>query len=227
MNGGSGGAVVDAGNPAGSRLWTCSTKKEEPFMPPEGAPLEAKDLAMLSKWIADGVLQAKGSVAKKSTKPKVDLAFAGGAGKPTGPVARPENVLLEPVIVTPRTSAVIAMAASPWTSLLAVAGQKQILLYDTDSHELAGILPYPEGYARSLKFSSNGSLLVMGGGPRRQTRPRHRLGRQDRQARHGDRQGVRPGDVGGHLARPRQGRHRDQFQEGEVLRPSPQASRPT
>jgi hypothetical protein len=164
MNGGSGGAVVDAGNPAGSRLWTCSTKKEEPFMPPEGAPLEAKDLAMLSKWIEGGVLQAKGSVAKASNKPKVDLSFAGGAGKPTGAVARPENVLLEPVIVTPRTSAVIAMAASPWTSLLAVAGQKQILLYDTDSHDLAGILPYAEGYARSLKFSANGSLLIMGGG---------------------------------------------------------------
>ena len=164
MNGGSGGAVVDAGNPQGSRLWTCSAKKEEPFMPPEGAPLDAKDLALLSKWIAGGVLQAKGSVAKKSNKPKVDLTFDGGAGKPTGPVARPENVLLEPVIVTPRTSAVTAMAASPWTSLLAVAGQKQVLLYDTDSHELAGILPYPEGYARSLKFSANGSLLVMGGG---------------------------------------------------------------
>ena len=164
MNGGSGGAVVDAGNPQGSRLWTCSAKKEEPFMPPEGAPLDAKDLTLLSKWIAGGLLQAKGSVAKASNKPKVDLSFAGGAGKPTGPVARPENVLLEPVIVTPRTSAVTAMAASPWTSLLAVAGQKQILLYDTDSHELAGILPYPEGYARSLKFSANGSLLIMGGG---------------------------------------------------------------
>lgn len=164
MNGGSGGAVVDAGNPQGSRLWTCSSKKEEPFMPPEGAPLDAKDLTLLSKWIAGGVLQAKGSVAKKSNKPKVDLTFAGGAGKPTGPVARPENVLLEPVVVTPRTSAVTAMAASPWTSLLAVAGQKQILLYDTDSRELAGILPYPEGYARSLKFSANGSLLVLGGG---------------------------------------------------------------
>ena len=164
MNGGSGGAVVDAGNPQGSRLWTCSAKKEEPFMPPEGAPLDAKDLTLLSKWIAGGLLQAKGSVAKASNKPKVDLTFAGGAGKPTGPVARPENVLLEPVIVTPRTSAVIAMAASPWTSLLAVAGQKQILLYDTDSHELAGILPYAEGYARSLKFSANGSLLIMGGG---------------------------------------------------------------
>ncbi|PHX57888.1 MAG: hypothetical protein CK553_02205 [Opitutia bacterium] len=164
MNGGSGGAVVDAGNPSGSRLWTMSAHKEEPFMPPEGAPMEAKDLALLSKWIAGGVLQAKGSVAKASNKPKVDLSFAGGAGKPTGAVARPENVLLEPVIVTPRTSAVIAMAASPWTSLLAVAGQKQILLYDTDSHDLAGILPYAEGYARSLKFSANGSLLIMGGG---------------------------------------------------------------
>ena len=164
MNGGSGGAVVDAGNPSGSRLWTCSAKKEEPFMPPEGAPLDAKDLTLLSKWIAGGLLQAKGSVAKASNKPKVDLTFAGGAGKPEGPVARPENVLLEPVIVTPRTSAVTAMAASPWTSLLAVAGQKQILLYDTDSHELAGILPYAEGYARSLKFSANGSLLIMGGG---------------------------------------------------------------
>ena len=164
MNGGSGGAVVDAGNPQASRLWTMSAHKEEPYMPPEGAPLDAKDLALLSKWVAGGVLQAKGSVAKASNRPKVDLAFAGGAGKPAGPVARPENILLEPVIVTAHTSAVTAMAASPWTSLLAVAGQKQILLYDTDSRELAGILPYPEGYARSLKFSANGSLLVMGGG---------------------------------------------------------------
>jgi len=162
--GGSGGAVVDPGNPGGSRLWTCSTQKEEPFMPPEGAPLPAKDLALLSKWIADGVLQSKGSVARTASKPKVDLTVVAGAGKPTGPVARPEHVLLDPVVVTPRLTAVTAMAASPWTSLLAVAGQKQVLLYDTESRELAGVLPYPEGYARSLKFSANGSLLILGGG---------------------------------------------------------------
>ena len=164
LAGGGGGAVVDPGNPAGSRLWTCSAKKEEPYMPPEGAPLEVKDQTLLSKWIAGGVLQAKGSVARKANKPKVDLAFNASAGKPNGPVARPENVLLEPVVVTDRTTAIVAMAASPWTSLLAVAGQKQILLYDTESHELAGVLPYAEGFARSLKFSANGSLLVMGGG---------------------------------------------------------------
>ncbi len=164
LSGGGGGAVVDPGNPASSRLWTCSSKKEEPFMPPEGAPLEAKDLTLLSKWIAGGVLQAKGSVARKSGRPKVDLAFNASAGKPTGLVARPENVLLEPVVVTPRTTAITALAASPWTSLLAVASPKQVLLYDTDTKELAGIFPYPEGYARSLKFSANGSLLILGGG---------------------------------------------------------------
>lgn len=162
--GGGGGAVVDPGNPGGSRLWTCSTQKEEPFMPPEGSPLPAKDLALLSKWIADGVLQSKGSVARAANRPKVDLTLSAGAGKPTGPVARPEHVLLDPIIVTQRVTAVTAMAASPWTSLLAVAGQKQILLYDTESRELAGVLPYPEGYARSLKFSANGSLLILGGG---------------------------------------------------------------
>jgi hypothetical protein len=164
LNGGGGGAAVDPGNPQGSRLWRCSAKKEEPFMPPEGAPLEPKDLELLSKWIAGGILQAKGSVARKSNRPKVDLTFSGAPGKPSGPAARPHDVLLEPVIVTPRTTAVVAMAASPWTSLLAVAGQHQILLYDTDTKELAGVLPYAEGYARSLKFSANGSLLVMGGG---------------------------------------------------------------
>ena len=164
LAGGGGGAVVDAGNPAGSRLWTCSAKKEEPFMPPEGAPLDAKDLTLLSKWIAGGLLQAKGSVARKSSQPKVDLAFDATAGKPTGPAARPADVLLEPVVVTPRTTAITALAASPWTSLLAVASPKQVLLYDTESRELAGILPYPEGYARSLKFSANGSLLILGGG---------------------------------------------------------------
>jgi septal ring factor EnvC (AmiA/AmiB activator) len=164
MTGGGGGAIVEAGNPDSSRIWTTCAKKEEPFMPPEGTALNAKELEILAKWITGGVLETKSSVAKKSSKPKVDMAVAVTSGKPAGPIAKPEHVLLEPVIVTPRTTAVTAMAASPWTSLVAVAGTKQILLYDTDTRQLAGIFPYTEGYARSLRFSRNGSLLVMGGG---------------------------------------------------------------
>lgn len=164
MTGGGGGAVVDAGNPDASRLWTTCAKKEEPFMPPEGAPLNAKELEILAQWIAGGVLETKSSVAKKSTKPKVDMAVTVTSGKPEGPIAKPEHVLLEPVVVTPRTTSVTAMGASPWTSLVAFGGVKQILLYDTDTKQLAGVFPYTEGYARSVRFSRNGSLLVMGGG---------------------------------------------------------------
>jgi hypothetical protein len=92
------------------------------------------------------------------------MAVAVTGGKPEGPIAKPEHVLLEPVVVTPRTTAITAMAYSPWTSLIALAAPKQILLYDTDTRQLVGIFPYTEGYARSLQFSRNGSLLVMGGG---------------------------------------------------------------
>ena len=56
------------------------------------------------------------------------------------------------------------MACSPWAPLLAVAGQKQVLLYNTDTSELAGVLPFPEGTAQILKFSRNAGLLLAGGG---------------------------------------------------------------
>lgn len=164
MAGGGGGAVVDAGNPDSSKLILTCTKKEEPFMPPEGPGLSPAELDVLRKWIAGGLLDTASSVAKKSNKPKIDLNVASGTGKPEGPIAKPEHVLLEPVIVTPRTTAITALAASPWAGLVAVAAPKQILLYDTDTRQLAGIFPYTEGYACSLKFSTSGSLLALGGG---------------------------------------------------------------
>src|SRR5262249_30857403 len=46
----------------------------------------------------------------------------------------------------------------------AVGGQKQVLLYHTDTLDLLGVLPFPEGTPHVLKFSRNGSLLLAGGG---------------------------------------------------------------
>ena len=51
---------------------------------------------------------------------------------------RPSHVQL--ATVCPRTTAVPAVARSPWAPLLAVAGQKQVLLYSTSEYELVGIL---------------------------------------------------------------------------------------
>ena len=91
MTGGGGGAIVDAGNPSSSRLWSCCAKKEEPFMPPEGAALNAKELELLAKWITGGVLETKSSVAKKSNKPKVDMAVAVTRIVRAGPIGRPRT----------------------------------------------------------------------------------------------------------------------------------------
>ena len=164
MTGGGSGSVISAGDAEGSKLVTCVTKKAEPYMPPEGSALGAKDIEILTKWISGGVLETASSIAKKSA-PKANLTLTSvGKGKPEGPPAVPENVLLEPVVVAPRTTAITALASSPWAPLVAVSGQRQALIYDTNTKVLAGIYPYPEGYIRSLKFSQNGSLLIAGGG---------------------------------------------------------------
>ncbi|MEY4483095.1 MAG: hypothetical protein RL693_547, partial [Verrucomicrobiota bacterium] len=164
MAGGGSGTIISPGDAEGSRLITTTTKREEPYMPPEGAPLNPKEIEILSKWIHGGVLETASSIARKS-QPKVNLTLvASGNGKPEGPPPMPEHVLLEPVFVAPRTNTVTALAANPWAPLVAISGVKQALIYDTNTKVLAGVYPYPEGYIRSLKFSQNGALLVAGGG---------------------------------------------------------------
>ncbi len=98
--------------------------------------------------------------------PKIDVGLPGVVrGKPDGPPPMPEKALgLEPVVRTARAQAVTAIACSPWAPLAAVGGQKQILLYNTDTLDLVGVLPFPEGEAHVLKFSRNGGLLIAGGG---------------------------------------------------------------
>jgi WD40 repeat protein len=87
-----------------------------------------------------------------------------GAAKPDGQAAMPEGISRQPVVVTARAAAVTALAASPWAPLVAVAGQRQIVLWHADSAECLGILAFPEGTAYSLSFSRQGDLLLAGGG---------------------------------------------------------------
>ena len=60
-----------------------------------------------------------------------------------------------------------ALATSPWAPVAAVAGQKQVLLFNMETFEVLGALPFPEGVAQVLRFSRNGSLLLAGGGFKR------------------------------------------------------------
>ena len=98
-------------------------------------------------------------------KPSFDLALGSvSLGKPIGPPPMPKHLDLQPTIVTNRAFAPSAMASAPWSPLVALAGQKQVLLYHTEKLSILGILPYEEGFIESLKFSRNGKLIIASGG---------------------------------------------------------------
>src|SRR5207244_4111470 len=65
---------------------------------------------------------------------------------------------------TDRTTAVIALAASPWSPLIAIGGQHQLLVYHSGTLELLGVLPFPEVNPSCVQFSRDSKLLVVGGG---------------------------------------------------------------
>ena len=161
--GGASGEAITPGDPDGSYLYSLVTHKDEPHMPPSGDKIPADKLETLRQWIAGGALKDSGAKAEVK-KPAVNLAMTAGAARPEGPPVMPEGVFRQPAVYTPRPAAITALAASPWAPLVAIAGQRQIVLYNTDSAELAGVLPFPEGIPYSLRFSRSGKLLLAGGG---------------------------------------------------------------
>ncbi|GAA5494587.1 chromosome partition protein Smc [Rubritalea halochordaticola] len=163
MAGGSGGKIADAGDGASSRIFLTSTHSEEPFMPPKGEKLSKKETDLIRAWIDGGLLETKNSKAKKSDTPKISFSQV-DTGKPDGPPPLPEHVLLEPVITPEHSTVVRDIASSPWAPLVAITSQRQVLLYNTDTLRLAGVLPFPQGQPDSLSFHPSGKFLTVGGG---------------------------------------------------------------
>lgn len=161
--GGASGEAIKPGDPDNSYLWALVNHDAEPHMPPKQDKLPAAKLEVIKKWIAGGALKDSGSKAEIAKKPGVEMNLSAGANKPEGPAAMPEGHSRQPIVHTPRAGAVTAIAASPWAPLAAVAGQRQIVLYHSESGELLGVLPFP-GVPHVLKFSRSGALLLAGGG---------------------------------------------------------------
>jgi mono/diheme cytochrome c family protein len=164
MRGGAGGEVVLPGDLESSRLWALVAHIETPKMPPEQDKLPQEKLDVIKKWILGGALESAGSKAKMAKKPKIDLNVTASAKKPEGPPPMPEGLFRQPFVTSKRPGAITAMATSPWAPLAAVSGQKQILLFNTDTAQMIGILPFPEGSPQVLQFSRNGSVLLCAGG---------------------------------------------------------------
>src|SRR5262245_34676271 len=166
MEGGGSGVVVKPGEPDVSRLLLTISHKVQPNMPPKSDKVPQQMLDTVRAWIEQGALENAGSKLV-AMKPKADVSLTSVVrGRPAGapPMPLPGKLSAEPLVVTARSNAVTAIAANPWSPLVAVAGQKQVILYDVDKMQLLGILPFPYGQPNVLKFSRNGSLLLAGGG---------------------------------------------------------------
>lgn len=168
LAGGASGKVIVPGDADGSKIIKVITHQEDPNMPPNRGKMAEKEIGVFKKWIAGGLLETLNSKAIAG-KPTVDLAIGAGAiGKPEGPPPMPGDLLMQPVLPVKRASSVTGLAASPWAPVVAVAGQKQVSLYNSDSLELLGVLPFKDDQdiyqPDDVKFSRNGKLLVVGGG---------------------------------------------------------------
>jgi Planctomycete cytochrome C/WD domain, G-beta repeat len=166
MTGGSSGEVIKPGSPDDSRLFLLVSHKAQPNMPPKSPRIADENLETIKQWIVGGALENSGSKARAASKPKTEISLTSIVrGKPQGPPPMPPTTLsLEPVVRTARPGALTALAHSPWAPLVAVAGQEQVLLYHSETLELLGVLPFPEGIPDVLRFSRNGGLLLAGGG---------------------------------------------------------------
>ncbi|MCH2379151.1 MAG: hypothetical protein MK236_06995, partial [Pedosphaera sp.] len=166
MQGSGNGPVLVGGDPDESKLYKAVAHLEKPTMPPKDK-LPENEIEIIRKWVAGGLLMNSGSKAMIAAKPKVNLALdPDSLGKrPEGPPPMPNEVFaLDSYIRTARTSVSTGMAVSPWSPLIAIGGQRQVLLYNTDTLSIAGIIPFNEGFPHSMKFSANGKLLIIGGG---------------------------------------------------------------
>lgn len=162
MRGGGSGEVLVPGDARGSYLFRVANHDDEPKMPPDAPPIPEAERAVLRAWIDGGVLETKGSVAVAPKK--VDVAMAAPAAERPAVQPLPGRLPLEPTSRTEKPDACASLAASPWAPLVAACGQKQVLLFRSDSLELVGVLPFPEGRPHLVRFSSGGGLLIAGGG---------------------------------------------------------------
>ena len=166
MKGGSSGKVVKAGSPANSILFQSINHEDgvEP-MPPESPKIADSEIETIDQWIRDGLL------AGADSKPKMNgISVVKPARNVTSPLPNLEEYpgfVLSKVLRAPIPQAV---ASSPGAPLIAVSGHKQVLLYgkrnrsEKSKFEFLSGLAFPEGTVHSIKFSRDGSLLVVAGG---------------------------------------------------------------
>jgi hypothetical protein len=143
MSGGASGKVAVAGKPDDSPVYLLPAHLADPKMPPGKPKLTQGEIDLIRGWVAGGLLE------KSAATANMPAPTTGGLGR-AEPFARP----------TPVT----ALAVSPVAPVAAVAGRKQVLVFDLEAKKLLGGVSFPEGEVHALRFSRDGKVLIAAGG---------------------------------------------------------------
>jgi WD40 repeat protein len=136
----SGDAAIKPGQPAASYLIEQVTPHDgKADMPKDKSPLSADDLALLTRWIAQGAKDDSASFAG----PKYDMQHP--------------PIYSRPPVVT-------SIDYSPDGKLLAVAGFHEVLLIDGQTTKLVARLVGQSERIESVRFSPDGKRLAVTGG---------------------------------------------------------------
>ena len=161
LKGGSAGPAIIPGDASGSLLYQVMAHEAEPFMPPDEEALAPAAVQLVAEWIDGGArVDAKDSGASAAAPQQAVVA----PPLPSGKAPMPAGLPTQPAWWTERSGAVMAVAVSPGAPLAAVAGFRQVSLYELPAGNLLGVLPFPPGQVHSLRFSTGGEVLVAGGG---------------------------------------------------------------
>lgn len=165
LRGGSGGPVVQPGRSSQSLLFQAITSPDDAArMPPDSPPLPQEKVELIRRWIDTGLRQSADSTAMVQER---KLKFTPAAQTDTataGPAVMPES--LPPVAISPvtRPFPVISLDSSPRAPLLAVADLDRVRLLHGNSQQELGSLAYPEGEPHVVRFSRDGTVLLVAGG---------------------------------------------------------------
>ncbi len=141
------GPVAVVGKPDESPLFTMPAHLEEPFMPPNSPKIPQRELDLLHRWILGG-LREKGEA-------------PGNPSPSVAAVTKPSASLIHPL---PQATAITALAVSPVAPLAAVSGRGQAILLSLEEKKAIRAIEFPEGDVTALRFSRDGSALLIGGG---------------------------------------------------------------
>jgi WD40 repeat protein len=163
QGGGSGEAIVPFSADE-SYLFGLVTHEDSPEMPPGGDKIPDPEIQLLKRWIDQGALENLTSVAKPK-KPRSDLlAIAVEPGQAPDPLPKLPRLSLQPQRHGEQKSPIRSIAVNPWAAMVAIAVPRQVLLLDSETLKLKGILPFLDGNPNYVRFSRSGHWLLIAGG---------------------------------------------------------------